>query len=257
MALSHCNAARCFVVLDFGVLWGGQSQPGGPFLWFAGSQRAARPQEPHGCVLGKDPDGPSSSRWCHGHRCPGSCFSACAKKSPPYPLPAPCFALSRISPVLWDSSKDKQAGQKQQPQNKAHSPRLHHTRAGSGCGWQGCSRRLRRCLMSRGVGRIAAACSTGRAGLCFLAPACSVFPFKHFQPGSICFLLPSAPVPVQFVDQSRTRWLTLKRFQNTGGTRPPRELAAEMTQLGAECSPGWAPDDAGPWWDPVPSPHGN
>lgn len=230
----------------------GRSEPAGGTLPLV--CRVPVSSSPPGCVLGKDPGGPSSSQWCHGHECPGSCFSACAKKSPPNPLPAPCFAPSRVSPILWDPSKEEQAGQKQQPQNKAQSPRLHHTSAGSGCGWQGCSRR---CLMSRGVGRNAAACSTGRAGLCFLAPACSVFPFKHFQPGSICFLLPSAPVPVQFVDQSRTRWLTLKRFQNTGGTRPPRELAAEMTQLGAECSPGWAPDDAGPWWDPVPSPHGN
>lgn len=37
---------------------------------------------------------------------------------------------------------------------------------------------------------------TRRAEL--LAPARCVFLFKHFQPGSICFLLPSAPVPVQF-----------------------------------------------------------
>lgn len=164
------------------------------------------------------------------------------------PKPGPCFALPVGSAPFYGilQRESRQAGQKQQPQTKAQSPRLHHASAGSGCGWQGCSRRLRRCLMSRGVGRNAAACSTGRARLCFLAPARSLFPFKHFQPGSICFLLPSAPVPVQFVDQSRTRWPTLKRFQNTGGTRPPRELAAKMTRLGAERRLGWALDDAGP-----------
>lgn len=35
---SRCKAARCFIVLDFRELWGDQSQLGGPFPWFAGSQ---------------------------------------------------------------------------------------------------------------------------------------------------------------------------------------------------------------------------
>jgi len=107
--------------------------------------------------------------------------------------------------------------------------------------WEGRGgfRRLRRCLTPQGPGRNAASCSRDTPGCAAWLPP-GVYFFLNFSSlVQFIFCYQRLWCLRSFVDQSRTRWLTSKRFQKTGGpgrggeTRPLRELAGKTVYLGA------------------------